>query len=145
MFKLYLNALVKATAQRLQLIDINVTDEEVAEVLDKKVETSGNWDKDLETLYQTCLRFAEDISEDNVNDVSAEASPEAPQGEEKDPTQTIDDIVASLKVGYNIIPGIGPAYCSNEEDLKEMRTFLRGTLTALAMQGSLPPTVVPAE
>lgn len=74
---------------------------------------TGNFDEDLEEMKAI---WAENTAMDE----------EEEEGTEEDPTQNIDEICASLKIGFNFVPGIGVGYCSNEEDLEAMRNFVRG-------------------
>lgn len=57
------------------------------------------------------------------------------QGVDEDPTIDIEEIVDSLKVGFNLVPGVGAGYCSNEEDLQNMKEFVRGALTVMKFMG----------
>ena len=76
-------------------------------------ELTGNFEEDLEYLKE----------------VWAEEGPQAVVEEEDEPTQSIDEIVNSLKIGFNYVPGIGVGYCSDEKDLEAMRNFVRGGMT----------------
>lgn len=82
---------------------------------------TGNFDEDLEYLKNLWEEEAEVSEED----------------EPVDETQSIDEIVDSLKVGFNYVPGIGVGYCSDEKDLEAMKNFVRGGMTVRAMFGSM--------
>ena len=74
---------------------------------------SGEFEDDLEYLIN---RWNEH------HEVEEEEAVETP---EKD----IEEIVASLHIGFNLVPGIGVGYCSNEADLEQMKNFVRGGLS----------------
>lgn len=82
---------------------------------------TGNFDEDLEYLKNLWEEEAEVSEED----------------EPVDETQSIDEVVDSLKVGFNYVPGIGVGYCSDEKDLEAMKNFVRGGMTVRAMFGSM--------
>lgn len=90
---------------------------------------TGDFDEDLESL----TRIWE-------NEVEAEETDEPVVEEEDEPvdeTQDIEDIVDSLKVGFNYVPGIGVGYCSNKEDLEAMKNFVRGGIAIRNMIGEM--------
>ncbi len=78
---------------------------------------TGNFDEDLEYLKEVW-------EEEKVV-------------EEEDTTQSIDEIVNSLKIGFNFVPGIGVGYCRNEEDLERMKDFVRGGMAVQELIGSM--------
>lgn len=41
-------------------------------------------------------------------------------------------MISNMKVGMNVLPGIGAGYASNEEDLEKMKMFVLGTMIAAA-------------
>lgn len=87
-------------------------------------ELTGNFEEDLEYLKE----------------VWATEGPQPVIEEEDEPvdeTQSIDEIVNSLKVGFNYVPGIGVGYCSNKEDLEAMKNFVRGGMTVRNMIGEM--------
>lgn len=81
-------------------------------------ELNGNFDEDLEYLKELWEK-------------------EGPVLEEEDETQSIEDIVNSIKIGFNFIPGIGVGFCSNEKDLEAMKNFVRGGMTVQKMIESM--------
>lgn len=82
---------------------------------------SGNFDEDLEYLKEV---WENEVEADEMDDPV-------------DETQNIEDVVDSLKVGFNYVPGIGVGYCSDEKDLEAMKNFVRGGMTAQAMFRSM--------
>lgn len=87
-------------------------------------ELTGNFEEDLEYLKH----------------VWAVEGPQPVVEEEDEPvdeTKSIDEIVDSLKVGFNYVPGIGVGFCSDEKDLEAMKNFVRGGMTAQAMFRSM--------
>lgn len=87
-------------------------------------ELTGNFEQDLEYLKH----------------VWAVEGPQPAVEEEDEPvdeTQNIEDVVDSLKVGFNYVPGIGVGYCSDQKDLEAMKNFVRGGMTAQAMFRSM--------
>ena len=72
-------------------------------------ELTGNFEEDLEYLKE----------------VWEEEGPQ-PVVEEEDPEANIEKAVENLHVGFNYIPGIGIGYCKDEEDLQNMKNFVRG-------------------
>lgn len=81
-------------------------------------ELNGNFDEDLEYLKELWEK-------------------EGPVLEEEDETQSIEDIVNSIKIGFNFIPGIGVGFCSNEKDLEAMKNFVRGGIAVQKMIESM--------
>lgn len=135
MDKHYKEALVNAAVEKLrEEQDTDVLKEDVA-VIVESCPLLGDWNKDLNTLINAC---AEQLSEVDDEDEEPEnlpcASPLACIAERKEKVETkIEEILATLKIGHNFIPGIGVGYCKDEKDLEEMRTFVRGALTVQAM------------
>lgn len=84
-------------------------------------ELTGNFEEDLEYLKE----------------VWDQEGPQPVVEEEDDPTQSIDEIVNSLKIGFNYVPGIGVGYCSDEKDLEAMKNFVRGGMTVQKLFGSM--------
>ena len=85
-------------------------------------ELTGNFEQDLEYLKHVwAVEGPQPVEED----------------EPVDETQNIEDVVDSLKVGFNYVPGIGVGYCSDEKDLEAMKNFVRGGMTVRAMFGSM--------
>ena len=85
---------------------------------------TGNFEEDLEILKEVWEK------EGPVDIMTEEDEP-------VDETQNIEDVVDSLKVGFNYVPGIGVGYCSSQEDLEAMKNFVRGGMTVRAMFGSM--------
>lgn len=81
-------------------------------------ELNGNFDEDLEYLKELWEK-------------------EGPVLEEEDETQSIEDIVNNIKIGFNFIPGIGVGFCSNEKDLEAMKNFVRGGIAVQKMIESM--------
>lgn len=81
-------------------------------------ELNGNFDEDLEYLKEVWEKGG-------------------PVLEEEDETQSIEDIVNSIKIGFNFIPGIGVGFCSNEKDLEAMKNFVRGGMAVQKMIESM--------
>ena len=48
--------------------------------------------------------------------------------------ESMQDILDNLHVGYNVVPGLGAGYASDEEDLKNLKVFVAG---ALAVKGAI--------
>ena len=137
MNKHYKKALVEATLQKLRDADIQATEAEVSEVADT-IDMTGNWDVDTDTLLHECISLAEDAEDEDGENEEPLCGPLDCVAEEKKAVEArIDEIVGSLKVGYNFIPGIGAGWCSSEEDLGNLRDFVRGALVAQAMNPSL--------
>lgn len=87
-------------------------------------ELTGNFEQDLEYLKH----------------VWAVEGPQPVVEEEDEPvdeTQSIEDVVDSLKIGFNYVPGIGVGYCSDEKDLEAMKNFVRGGMTVQKLIGSM--------
>ena len=84
---------------------------------DLEEELTGNFEEDLEYLKK----------------VWAEEGPQPVVEEEEDETQNIEDVVNSIKIGFNFIPGIGVGFCSNEKDLEAMKNFVRGGMAIQKM------------
>ena len=82
---------------------------------------TGNFDEDLEYLKNLWEEEAEVSEED----------------EPVDETQDIEDVVDSLKIGFNYVPGIGVGYCSDEKDLEAMKNFVRGGMAVQKLIGSM--------
>lgn len=80
-------------------------------------ELTGNFDEDLRYLKEVWRGEEEDFQP---------VEEDEPVNEIQSITQDIDEIVNSLKIGFNFVPGIGVGYCRNEEDLNRMRDFVRG-------------------
>lgn len=87
-------------------------------------ELTGNFDEDLEYLKKVWDR-------EGPQPVVEE------EDEPVDETQSIDEIVDSLKIGFNYVPGIGVGYCSDEKDLEAMKNFVRGGMTVQKLFGSM--------
>lgn len=81
-------------------------------------ELNGNFDEDLEYLKELWEK-------------------EGPVLEEEDETQSIEDVVNNIKIGFNFIPGIGVGFCSNEKDLEAMKNFVRGGMAIQKMIESM--------
>lgn len=81
-------------------------------------ELNGNFDEDLEYLKELWEK-------------------EGPVLEEEDETQSIEDVVNNIKIGFNFIPGIGVGFCSNEKDLEAMKNFVRGGMAVQKMIESM--------
>lgn len=80
---------------------------------------TGNFDEDVEILKTIWIEEGPcDVVEEEVS-----------------PADEIEEIVGTLKVGFNFVPGIGMGYCSNEEDLAKMKDFVRGGLAAQKIVG----------
>lgn len=134
MNKHYKKALIEATIQKLRDADIQATEAEISEVADT-IDITGNWDADTDTLLHECISLAEDAEDENEESLFGPLDCVA---EEKKAVEArIDEVVGSLKIGYNFIPGIGAGWCSSEEDLGNLRDFVRGALVAQAMNPSL--------
>lgn len=87
-------------------------------------ELTGNFEEDLEYLKH----------------VWAVEGPQPVVEEEDEPvdeTKSIDEIVDSLKIGFNYVPGIGVGFCSDEKDLEAMKNFVRGGMTVQKLIGSM--------
>lgn len=87
-------------------------------------ELTGNFEQDLEYLKH----------------VWAVEGPQPVVEEEDEPvdeTQSIEDVVDGLKIGFNYVPGIGVGYCSSQEDLEAMKNFVRGGMAIRNMFGSM--------
>lgn len=136
----YKKALIEATLQKLRDMDIEATEDEVFDVINT-IDITGNWDADTDTLLHKCISLAEEAQYEEEAEDENEEPCDGPLGciaEEKKAVEArIDEIVGSLKVGYNFIPGIGAGWCSSEEDLEKMRDFVRGALVAQAMNPSV--------
>lgn len=139
MNKHYKKALIVATLQKLRDADIQATEAEVSEVADT-IDMTGNWDADTDTLLHKCISLADEAQAEDEGAEDEEPC-DGPLGciaEEKKAVEArIDEVVGSLKVGYNFIPGIGAGWCSSEEDLGNLRDFVRGALVAQAMNPSV--------
>jgi len=138
----YKKALVAAAIAALAASEIEATEEEVITILDNDVDATGTFEEDLEDLIEACELRAEEEEDDEFdyeNEVDSEPQEQCPlerMANCKDHVEkNIDEIVGSLKIGYNFIPGIGAGWCRNEEDLEKMRDFVRGALTAATMMG----------
>lgn len=81
-------------------------------------ELNGNFDEDLEYLKELWEK-------------------EGPVLEEEDETQSIEDVINNIKIGFNFIPGIGVGFCSNEKDLEAMKNFVRGGMAVQKMIESM--------
>ncbi len=97
----------------------------VMEIIDETVLT-GNWSDDLEIIKKA---FEEKLERHNEPETESEPKVE--------PTEAIEQIVEKLKIGFNYVPEIGVGYCSNEEDLENMKNFVRGGLAAKTSMGSI--------
>lgn len=125
----YKNALVAAELQRLRKEGVSATEEDIRNTFNY-LNFTGNWDEDIEILHGECLDLVEDDGEEDCHGPLENVA-----ACKKNVEDHIDEVVATLKVGYNFIPGIGAGWCRNEEDLEKMRDFVRGALTVQAMQG----------
>lgn len=85
-------------------------------------ELNGNFDEDLEYLKELWEKEGPVLEETD---------------EPEDETQSIEDIVNSIKIGFNFIPGIGVGFCSNEKDLEAMKNFVRGGIAVQKMIESM--------
>lgn len=74
---------------------------------------TGSFEDDLEILKEI---WEEDQEDDEV----------APKSVEEE----VEEIVSQLHVGSNVIPVLGIAFAHNEEDLENLKNYLRGWLTA---------------
>lgn len=143
MNKHYKKALVEATLQKLRDADIQATEAEVSEVANT-IDITGNWDADTDTLLHKCISLADEAQyeeeaeyEDGENEEPLCGPLDCVAEEKKAVEARIDEVVGSLKIGYNFIPGIGAGWCSSEEDLGNLRDFVRGALVAQAMNPSI--------
>ena len=73
----------------------------------------GNFDEDLEYLIHIW-----DIKTDGED------------LDEKSVEEEIEEEIAKLHVGFNVIDGIGAGYVRDEEDLENFKLFVRGALIA---------------
>lgn len=140
MNKHYLAALCAAAIAWLAADGVEAEESEVNAVIEhEKDSLTGNWDDDLKAMYQACCRCIVEDDDQPEEEEEEEATPlEVVQKEKTRVEDKIDEIVATLKIGYNFIPGIGAGWCRNEEDLEKMRDFVRGALTAKAMMSPSP-------
>ena len=81
-------------------------------------ELNGNFDEDLEYLEELWEKEGPVLEETD---------------EPVDETQSIEDVVNNIKIGFNFIPGIGVGFCSNEKDLEAMKNFVRGGMAIQKM------------
>lgn len=132
----YNKALVEATVQKLREEDVKVTSTEVEEVLMNNIETTGNWQQDAQALYEACLRYVEDVEEDDDDDVVSEEDDGNLAQRKAKAEAKVSEVVDNLKVGLNIIPGLGACWARDEEDLEHMKEFVRGALAVQVLQGS---------
>ena len=85
-------------------------------------ELNGNFDEDLEYLEELWEKEGPVLEETD---------------EPVDETQSIEDVVNNIKIGFNFIPGIGVGFCSNEKDLEAMKNFVRGGMAVQKMIESM--------
>lgn len=83
-------------------------------------ELTGNFEEDLEYLKEVW---------------ATEGPQPVVEEEEKSPAEEIEEIVNKLEVGFNLVPGIGVGYCSDEVDLARLKNFVRGALAIQKMTG----------
>lgn len=74
--------------------------------------------------------LADNFEEDVELAIEAWESNEEEETAPKTVEEEVEEIVSSLKVGYNLIPGLGVACASDEKDLENLKNYLRGCLTA---------------
>lgn len=91
----------------------------VEDVIENEVLT-GNWTEDKAKIALELSRKEEEKEEVNVTEGNV-------------PEMNIEEIVDSLHVGFNFVPGVGAGYCSDELDLMKMKEFVRGALVAMEM------------
>lgn len=92
-------------------------------------ELTGNFEEDLEYLKHVWAVEGPQPVVEEENDPGVE-----PQNDE---TQSIEDVVDSLKVGFNYVPGIGVGFCSDEKDLEAMKNFVRGGMAVQKLVGGM--------
>lgn len=71
--------------------------------------------------YLSCIE-SEEQEEDQVDENGAPSA------------ESMKEILDNLHVGFNMVPGLGAGYASDEEDLKALRVFVAG---ALAVKGAI--------
>lgn len=55
------------------------------------------------------------------------------------------EAINSMKVGFNVVPGMGVGYASNEEDLEKMKQFVYGAAVAMQMRAQAAAQVETSE
>lgn len=112
------NALVEATKIQLQNKNITPDEEKIREILHREYAVSvkageeSEWDMPFDNNVQFLVWMYEQ---------------EVPQEEEKEPTfeEKFEEALSKLQVGYNFLPGIGFGYAKDEDDLEELKKWLR--------------------
>lgn len=79
---------------------------------------TGNFDEDLEYLIHLIGMWEGD------------AEGETEVLDEKSVEEEIEEEIAKLHVGFNVVDGIGAGYVRDEEDLENFKLFVRGALMA---------------
>lgn len=55
------------------------------------------------------------------------------------------EIINNMQVGFNVVPGMGVGYASNEEDLEKMKQFVYGAAVAMQMRAQAAAQVETSE
>ena len=122
MNKHYRKALIEATVEHLQenCGEENVNRELLNTILDREEwseeDPDSSFEGDIECLTETYL---EEVEEPTT------------------PEEEVDEIVDKLHVGMNFVPGIGFGYCKDEEDLADMKRWLRDRMLAAALLANI--------
>lgn len=140
MDKHYKQALRDAVIERLSEMDVKADEKIVERVIENSNRCiTGNWQEDIHTVINEGWEDADKNDDENDDlEIYNEVPPKDIIQQKKNCETRIEEIVQSLKVGYNMVPGIGAGWCSNEEDLENLRNYIRGALTAKAMMGDFP-------
>ena len=96
-----------------------------------------------EDLQDLVSELEDDLSEDFQADVDTvvecylEGQKEEDEPEEQDGVRNLREEIDNLKVGVNVIPGVGIAVASDEKDLEALKEHLRGALGAAEVLAGL--------
>lgn len=131
----YTKAVTETVHETLRVNGVDATLEEVKDVV-KDNDLTGNFIEDISKIYDLCLDEVEEDEDEREDEDEEKNAIDRIAETKKTVEEKIDAVIASLKVGYNFVPGIGGGWCRDEADLEKMRDFVRGALTIAAMNGS---------
>lgn len=123
MNKHYKHALIEAAADEIKKRGYGVGYEDLQDLVGEiEDDLSGDFQDDVDTVVECYL---EDQKEEEDEPV------------EQDGVRDLREEIENLKVGVNVIPGVGIAVAKDEEDLKALKEHLRGALGAAELLAGL--------
>lgn len=118
MNKHYREALIQATIENLQ--EVHGIENPNVDTLNEILDDPEQWEETDDYSFEGDVECLSDLYFDNLK----EEEEEVPEEKGFD----FEEMIDSLHVGVNLVPGMGIAVAKDEEDLKAMKEYLRGWL-----------------